>query len=121
MTTDELNAEERTPENGWRLNNENCPHCGVSLQGEPIPEKSLTHKDGCDGFSHESWSRPGDRCHCLIYGKVTHFGRKIGIEVRGVYDGVLYYQCPDCAGKWHRWEDAEMRRRAQPYINGTNQ
>lgn len=27
----------------------------------------------------------------------------IGVEVRGVYDGVLYYACPFCFGTWHRW------------------
>jgi len=27
----------------------------------------------------------------------------IGIEVMGVYDGVLYYQCPNCSAKFHRF------------------
>ena len=30
------------------------------------------------------------------------FKREIGIEIQGWYDGVLYYQCPDCKGKIER-------------------
>ena len=58
---------------------ENCPHCKVSLLGDPIPKKYLEHYSG------------------------THFKREIGIEVRGFYDGVAYYECPDCKGKWGAW------------------
>lgn len=132
-------SEARTPENGWQTSEENCPHCHVSLQGDPVPEKYLTHEAGCNGIVyrcsrfHTALHDDG-RCHavyrgtecgltlaeaacyCLPYGKVTHFSRKIGCEVRGVYDGVLYWQCPDCHGTWHRWTDSEMRRKAEPYI-----
>jgi hypothetical protein len=106
-------TEERTVENGWRTSEETCPHCGVSLQGEPVPEHYLIHDSDCTS------EQTGVRCFCLPYGKVTHFGRKIGIEVQGVYDGVLYWQCPDCGGKWHRWDNPEMRQRAERFVNGT--
>lgn len=72
-----------------------CPNCGVSLQGEPIPERN------------QHW-----------YGDKTHFGRTIGMEVRGVYDGVLYWFCPDCGWAWHRWEEGNrLRTKAQSYID----
>lgn len=76
---------------------EECPHCGVSLRGEPIPAKSRKH-----------------------YGEQTHYSRTIGMEVMGVYDGVLYWQCPDCGGTWHRWPEkfSDLRRRAEEYIHG---
>lgn len=24
-------------------------------------------------------------------------------EIRGVYDGAVFWQCPDCGGMWHIW------------------
>lgn len=54
----------------------NCPHCGVSLLGEPIPEKDLQHYSG------------------------RYFKREIGVEDPDKYDGVYYYYCPDCKGEW---------------------
>lgn len=30
------------------------------------------------------------------------YKREIGVEVRGVYDGVLYYVCPDCKAEYPR-------------------
>ena len=30
------------------------------------------------------------------------FKRELGCEVLGIYDGVLYYQCPDCKKSWAR-------------------
>lgn len=58
-----------------------CPHCGVSLQGDSIPEES----------QH-------------LYGDSTHFRREIGIEIRGLYDGVVLWRCPDCNKTWNRFE-----------------
>lgn len=59
--------------------------------------------------------------HCasnLIYEKNSRmYERTIGVEVRGVYDGVLFWQCPDCAGRWHRWpEQHPYRELAERYI-----
>lgn len=31
------------------------------------------------------------------------YSRGIGVEISGVYDGVLFYLCPVCDGTWHRW------------------
>lgn len=43
--------------------------------------------------------------------------RVIGVEVRGVYDGVLHWLCPDCGHTWHRWPDGHpYRQRAEPYV-----
>ena len=74
-----------------------CPHCGASMQGEPIPQDLL--------------DRGG-------YGTATHWQRRIGVEVQGAYDGILYWQCPDCGGTWHRWpEGAYQHARAVQYVN----
>ncbi len=78
-----------------------CPKCNANLQGAPIPQESID----------KGW-----------YGTSTHFSRKIGIEISGVYDGVLYWQCPDCGWAWHRFPQDDSRRslRAQEYIDRQN-
>lgn len=78
------------------MKTETCPHCGSSQLGEEIPEASR-HYYGEDS---------------------THFSRTILMEIQGVYDGGLFYACPDCAGRWHRWpEGHELRARAETYVN----
>lgn len=57
-----------------------CPSCQANLQGEPIPEKDRKY------YRNDT----------------THFSRAIGCDVRGVYDGVLYWYCPDCGHAWPR-------------------
>lgn len=47
-----------------------------------------------------------NRCpHCradLTYGEPgSAQNRRIGVEIPGAFDGALYYQCPDCDGRWH--------------------
>jgi hypothetical protein len=64
---------------------DNCPHCKVSLIGEPIPKDIAHHYSG------------------------THWRREIGIEYEGVYDGVWEWMCPDCKGKWPS-EVAKLRQ-----------
>jgi hypothetical protein len=48
------------------------------------------------------------RCECV------HI---LGVEVRGKYDGILYWECPDCEHTWHRWPEGHyLRTRADPYV-----
>ena len=53
---------------------DNCPNCGVSFIGGPIPEDIVENYSG------------------------THWRREIGIDggYIGVYDGTVAYMCPDC-------------------------
>ena len=57
-----------------------CQKCHADLRGEPIPEHL---RDEC-------------------YGGATHYMRTVGVEIPGVYDGVAYWQCPDCDETWPR-------------------
>jgi rubrerythrin len=59
---------------------ENCPKCGVSLEGEPIPERYLS-----------------------MYGGKTRFSRAIGLYDRD-RDRTTHWQCPDCKHTWDRFE-----------------
>jgi hypothetical protein len=56
-----------------------CPHCGVDLLGDPLPEQ---------------FQLPG----------LTRYRFVLAIEIRGVYDGPLFYGCPFCWGTWHRFD-----------------
>lgn len=72
-----------------------CPHCGADLRGDPLPRE----------YVDQGLYSPDSR---------THYSRKIGIEERGVYDGILYWMCPDCGGKWHRWtHNSYLRDKAE--------
>lgn len=56
--------------------------------------------------------------HCQI-GLANDDGTNgvLGVELPGVYDGVLYWQCPDCGGRWHRWpESHRLHARACEYV-----
>lgn len=48
-------------------------------------------------------------------------GRVIGINVQGVYDGILLWCCPDCDGRWHRWpEGTRQRAAAEQYLRSAS-
>ena len=63
---------------------ERCPSCAADLDGGPIPQEMV----------EQGWYAPG-----------AHWSRVIGREVTGVYDGILYWSCPDCGHAWPRWTD----------------
>ena len=77
---------------------EECPHCGANLVGKPIDPAKI--------YTPEEWALPwNERPEGKYYSPdQTHFGRAIGYEDRSVYDGILYWMCPDCGGAWHRWD-----------------
>lgn len=37
--------------------------------------------------------------------------RWCGVEIRGVYDGVLYWTCEVCRHAWNRWDRESMPER----------
>lgn len=69
------------------------PHCRVSLVGDALPAEvvaAITLDDIDD-------TKPD-------YGMSTYHHREIGIEIPGVSNGVLFWECPDCGGQWHRFD-----------------
>lgn len=58
-----------------------CPRCKSSLKGEAIPQDQLQYYVGS---------------------KTTHYSRIVGVEISEIYDGVLYWMCPDCGFAWAR-------------------
>lgn len=96
---------------------ETCPFCQADLRGEPIPEEYFQHNTNCE----EQKAKFGGHCFCLPYGEeATHFSRLLGIEIPGVYDGILMWQCPDCGTSWPRFDppgrryDEAIARGAKP-------
>lgn len=84
------------------LNFKNCPDCGSSWEGEDIYEafrKHVFYKDKTDAelkqyvYDHYKWSEQNKKS----------FKRVIGIEIQGQYDGVSYFQCPDCRQTYNRF------------------
>jgi hypothetical protein len=56
-----------------------CPHCGLSQQGDEIPEA----RRGADGADHLSLT--------------------VDVRIGAIYDGTLFYACSLCGGTWHRF------------------
>lgn len=66
----------------------------------------------------------------------VEYSRATAVEIRGVYDGALFYahtkESGGCGFAWHRWQEAEvrgnngyrsylsLREKAQPYIDQWN-
>lgn len=76
-----------------------CPECGSDLEGEKVFD-ALRPQQWCEHMS-DSELRQYVQDH---YGDVdARFSRVIGVEVRGLYDGVWEWRCPDCAKSWPRF------------------
>lgn len=79
---------------------EHCPACEADLRGEPIPEEYL--RKGYYG----DWDGKTPRW----------YSRMILVEIPEIYDGGLYWMCPDCKAVWHRWpEGHSLRARAEQF------
>lgn len=88
---------------------EHCTECDSVLVGGDIPYDIVEHYiplnvDKDEWLSKNPWPT---------------WKRKVGIEVRGAYDGVLIWQCPDCKHMWPRfqeWDWESMYHRALTHI-----
>lgn len=88
-----------------------CPACGSDLKGEPIPEKYFVHdrttaEHARSVEAHQRYGLSGE-CTCLPYGDKApedrFYSRKMGYEISGVYDGILFWGCEDCGHLWPRF------------------
>lgn len=72
-----------------------CPHCELSLDGGPIRQS--------DG------GRVDDDNAAQLYGETRRWSKAIGVEVRGIYDGVVAWKCPHCGEEWPRFPEDDRR------------
>lgn len=80
-----------------------CPECKESLQGKRIPQ----------AYIDEGFYSPDAK----------YYRREIGVEIWGVYDGVLFWQCPDCGFAWARYFGAavNLNRMSEQYAREHNE
>jgi hypothetical protein len=56
------------------------------------------------------------RCKANLQGlpidETHHYSRAIGVEIPNVYDGILYWMCPECSWAWQRWPEGTVRASA---------
>ena len=84
-----------------------CPECGFDFD---------------DGLIWEAWrkqeywkNKTDDELIQMAknsYGKPYRFSKLLGIEVRGKYNGVSYWQCPSCKATWDRWTGELIKKDA---------
>lgn len=84
-----------------------CPHCGVSLVGDEIPDQYRHHNVPGEPYynpnepTHDEQVARYGHCFCLPWGEAIRWSRKIGLE-DPVADRVVEWLCPDCGGRWPR-------------------
>jgi hypothetical protein len=50
----------------------------------------------------------------IAWATTDGYSRVIGIEIPGLYDGISYWQCPDCHASWDRWTGERSPKTARP-------
>ena len=81
----------------------NCPKCGSSWDAGDIFE-TLRQQDWCKNQSDEELRELVKTSYSLPY----KFSRLIGVEIRGLYDGVSKWRCPDCSAEWDRFSKIQQ-------------
>jgi hypothetical protein len=94
----------------FNSNQDNCPKCGVSWDGGSILESwKKLREDGVAYIdkSDEELETSMKKCYSPPY----RWGRIIGVELPynhpKHYDGISYWQCPDCKTMWDRFTSEE--------------
>jgi hypothetical protein len=84
-----------------------CPECGTNWNNGDIVEVFTKMRADGDDFWKDKTDEEIEK-HANNYGwtkeKPKCFSRIVGVEIRGYYDGVAYWSCPDCKHKWHRFK-----------------
>jgi hypothetical protein len=81
----------------------NCPECNSSWDGGDIFE-TLRPQKWCENMSDDEL-REDVHKH---YAPPHRFSRLVGVEVRGGYDGVSFWECPDCKARWDRFTQRKV-------------
>jgi hypothetical protein len=84
-----------------------CPKCGADWNAGDVLETFKQKRTDGDDF----WKNKTDEEIEKIAGhygwtpeKPVSFSRLIGVEIRGRYDGVSHWQCPDCKVEFPRFK-----------------
>lgn len=84
-----------------------CPKCGSDWDGGSILETFIRQRDeGSEYWAGKSDQEIEEEMKSS-YGAPYRWGREIGIEIQGGYDGVSFWRCPDCGTDFDRWTGEE--------------
>lgn len=87
-----------------------CPSCGSDWDGGSILESFIQRREEGDAYWQQKSDEQIKEEVRLYYPPPYRWQRKIGVAIQGGYDGVSYWQCPDCKKMWNRatGEEADM-------------
>lgn len=92
-------------------NLDKCPKCGSSWDGGSIAETFKKMKAEGNTYYGKMTDEEIDKLVEESYAPPYRWGRQIGIELPydhpNHYDGVSYWQCPDCNTTWNRFTRKE--------------
>jgi len=80
-----------------------CPECGSNWDGGSILDTFIKQRE--EGSKHWQGKSDEDIKESILnsYSEPHRWSRLIGVEVRGRYDGISYWECPDCKTMWDRF------------------
>lgn len=85
-----------------------CPKCNSDWDGGSIMETFIKQRD--EGAKH--WAGMTDeeieKYVKTSYSPPYRWGREIGIEIQGGYDGISRWMCPDCKTQFDRFTGHEI-------------
>lgn len=84
-----------------------CPKCGSDWDGGSILETMISQSKKMDSHLNGKTVEEIEAYMKELYSEPFRWGREIGIEIQGKYDGISYIQCPDCDAIFDRWTGEE--------------
>ena len=80
-----------------------------SIEDPNIKQQAYDLKDRSDRWPLQRLlGKHFDVFICGTYSPPYRWGREIGIEVQGRYDGISYWQCPDCNSRFDRFKGKKV-------------
>ena len=92
----------KTESDSWT----SCPKCGADWDGGSILETFIKQRDAGAEYRKGQTDEQSEEGMKQVYAPPYRWGRQIGIETPG-YDGISYWQCPDCGKTFNRFTGKE--------------
>lgn len=88
-----------------------CPKCNSNWDGGSIVDAFIEQRDSGSEYWKGKSNEDIEECVKSSYGPPYRWSRVIGIELAydhpQHYDGISYWQCPDCSTTWNRFTKEE--------------
>ena len=87
------------------MHDKECPKCGIEWE-----QKETIYEFFLNKYKDEEKARDAARSYGCLPEKPKHFGKNvIGIEIQGMYDGVLFWECQSCKSTFNRFTMKEVK------------